>query len=332
MRDSNSNTRSQSKFRKSLLVILVYAILAPSANAALTQSDVTPPGGFITSLSGIGNGTNPDPGFDPATQFIFGAPSINESAFAGGATASNSSSFSDTFNINSSQGTARLGKVTFSGTAEQTYINTNVGKSNTMVHGGWVDTITINSPGMEGTQAIWLFQVDVFGDFNASGWVGAPRIEVEPYVNQLRLSPTTPGYDDGGSDPVVTSVQHGEWGGFAIPFPGGASTRTVNETPTFAAEITIGTPFELGIFTFGRAAADTNSAFPSIISDADFNGSVTWAGDAGLNTLGGGPIGTYSLASLSGTPWLLPIPLPAAVWMLAPALAGMFGFSRRTVC
>ena len=331
MRDSNSKPRNQPKFRTSLLVILVYAGLSPSANAALTQSDVTPPGGFLTSLSGIGNGTNPNPGFDPATQFIFGAPSINESAFAGGATAADSSSFTDIFNINSSQGTAQLGKVTFSGTAEQTYINTNVGKSNTMVHGGWVDTITIDSPGLAGTQAIWLFQIDVFGDFDASGFVGAPRIEVEPYVNQERLSPTTPGYDDGGSDPTGTSVQHGEWG-LTLPFVGATSTRTVNETPTFAAEITIGTPFELGIFTFGRAAADTNSAFPSIISDADFNGSVTWAGDAGLNTLGGGAIGTYSLASLSGTPWLLPIPLPAAVWMLVPALAGMFGFSRRTVC
>ena len=331
MRDSD--TRSQSKFRKSLLVIMVYAVSAPSANAAFTQSDVTPPGGFITSLSGIGNGTNPDPGFDPATQFIFfpppnpDNPSINESAFAGSATAADSSSFTNGFNINSSQGTARLGKVTFSGTAEQTHINTNVGKSNTMVHGGWVDTITINHSTFDGMPAIWLFQVDVFGDFNASGHVGSPRIEVEPYVNQLRLLPTIPGFDDAGSDGGSSIAQLVEWG-LSLPTP----TRTVNETPTFAAEITIGTPFELGIFTFGRAAADTNSLFPTIISNADFNGSVTWAGDAGLNLIGGGPIGGYSLASLSGTPWLLPIPLPAAVWMLAPALAGMFGFSRRTVC
>lgn len=70
-------------------------LISSPVDAAYTQQVVTGtvgvfeptlidrPGGFISSLSGLATGGNPNPGFDPATAFVF-TPHIVENFFVGG--------------------------------------------------------------------------------------------------------------------------------------------------------------------------------------------------------------------------------------------------------
>lgn len=328
------------------LVIASLVIASPTADAAFSQGLVTGtigvldppgildrPGGFVSSISGFASGGNPDPGFDAATAFVF-TPHIVEDTFVSGGTASAASMFppagSNLDTEAAGNGTVRLGRFSGAGRAQQTF-QAGVGQSGlNVVHGGWVDTVTINAPGLTGTQAIWLFRVDVANAFDASGYSGSAIFEIEPYVNQNRLPAGTPGFHDGDfNHPVSTSVQHAEWR-LTLPSIGAQASIGIIDTATFAAEITIGTPFDLGIFAVGWAAARTNSASPAIGSIGEFDSSATWGGDAGLNLLGGAPIGNYQITSLSGTDWTpSQVPLPGMVWMTVVAAAALLANRRR---
>lgn len=334
-------------FRAPLAGLIFAGLVLVSAPlyAAFTQNVVTGtigvleptlidrPGGFITSISGLSSGSNPDPGFDPSGAFAFTPHSV-ENPFVGSTTASASSMYPPSTPLptseSTSNGTAQLGKTSFSGRAQQVF-DPQVGQSvSSITHGGWVDTVTVSSanPLLNGTQAIWLFDVEVSTTFDVSGLTGFGVVEVEPYINQLRLSSGIPGFSDGQfNHPVSTSVQHAEWQ-LVVPFRGAVANTGFVDTVTFAAQITLGTPFDLGIFALGWAAAGTNSAFPAIGSTGEFGGTVTWGGSSGLTDLGGTPLGGFAVTSLSGTDWVQPIPIPAMVWVMAFCAAGLIG--RRT--
>ena len=320
---------------RATLLSAVLALVAPPAFAAFTQDLVVPPGGFISSLSGWASGGNPTPGDDPADVFNFSPHSV-EDTFSNGTTASAASMFPPAggamFSETAANGTARLGSVSFAGRSEQTFDASNEGSIHSVVHGGWVDTVTITSSAVpNGTQAIWLFEVDITVAFDVEGWNGDGITEIHPYVNQMSLPNTTPGFDDGAfSSPISTTLQHAERQLASL----GNSTQLsigISDTVTFAAEITLGTPFELGIFTLGWAVAGTNSAFPTIGAIGEFDSTVTWGGDAGLSVLGGGAIGSYDITSLSGTDWVVPIPVPGVAWLMAIGTAGLLGYRRRAV-
>jgi len=291
------------------------------------------PGGFISSLSGLGTGGNPDPGFDPATAFVF-TPHIVENFFVGGDTASATSMFPPSTpnptSESTSNGTARLGKTTFAGRAQQVF-DPMVGQAaTTIAHGGWVDTVTVTSanPLLNGTQAIWLFKVNVTSTFDVSGFNGYGAVELEPYINQLRLPANAPGYDDGQfNHPISTDRQHAQWQ-LGVPFIGATAHTGFVDTATFAAQITLGTPFDLGIFSLGWAVAGTNSGFQSIGSTGEFGGTVTWGGSAGLTGTNGVSLGAFEVTSLSGTNWVQPIPIPGLVWLVALCAAGSTGYRR----
>ncbi len=276
------------------------ALVATTAAAGLTQEDVTGTGGFLGAYAGAANGANADPGFDAEASFV--ENNAEEQLFTGAGYASASANFSESTRTSSASGSAGLGFVNFTASAESTF-DFSGRQTGGIAHGGWSDRITINADGLAGETAIWLFQVDAYAEFAASGFVGAPRIEIEPYVDNLRLPFNTPGFDWGGADPVATDIQHAEWG-LVLPAIGASSTRTVNDTATFAAEIVIGQPFELGLYALGIAGTADNSAFQSIQSTADLQtGTVSWGGSAGLS-VAGVPVASFTIESDSGTNWL----------------------------
>ena len=283
------------------------------------------PGGFISTLSGLGTGGNPDPGFDPASAFHAGADVDEESFVAGGPAGAASSWPAAPGPAPTSEaagtGSARLGRVSFAGRAQQTYDFATPEAVINVGHGGWVDTITISHPTLNGTQAIWLFDVDVAVAFDVEGWNGAGTLEVEAYVDRLRLPVDTPGFHDGDANrPVATDVQHAEWRLRSDRTTSQQLRDSVVDTVTFAAEITLGTPFDLGIFTLGAAGASTNQGRPDLGSIGEFDGGVTWGGSVGLNTIGGAAIGGHQIASLSGVDWVQAVPLPAMAWPAAACL------------
>jgi hypothetical protein len=291
------------------------------------------PGGFITSISGLANGTNPAPGFDPATAFAF-TPHVIEDPFVGNGVASATSMFPpSTPNPTSeatSNGTARLAKVTMGGRAQQVF-DPAVGQSAAaLMHGGWVDTVTITSgnPLLNGTQAAWSFEINLNSTYGGSGFSGSANVEIEPYVNQLRLPKSTPGFHAGQfAKPLSTSVQHAEWEQL-VPAGGGPLATGIVDTATFVAIITLGEAFDLGIFTKGIAVARTNSAFPNAGSVAEFTASVLWGGSVGLNQLDGTAVNDFQIASLSGVDWVTPVPVPGMVWLTTAAVGCLLSVGR----
>jgi hypothetical protein len=178
---------------------------------------------------------------------------------------------------------------------------------------GWVDTLTVNAvdPAQQGKQAIMTFSLHVGGTL-----VGQPMgnsgvsIEVSPYINDSFIGLPEASYS-GQQFKVAGQGQ----GGF--PY-----NETVNSNATFQAVITLGTPFELGIF--GRATAGVASVGPNwySASTSDFDQTITWQGVQGVTVLGNNvPV---SIQSLSGTAWqgsyAAPVP-EASSWLLA--LAGL---------
>ena len=104
------------------VIAALASLLSMPTLAGLTQNDVDGTGGLLSALSGLANGSNPDPGYDPATGFH--TFNLDEESFAGEATAAGSTSFSDGTHISSSAGMAGLGFVDFTSSAESMFDST----------------------------------------------------------------------------------------------------------------------------------------------------------------------------------------------------------------
>jgi hypothetical protein len=176
--------------------------------------------------------------------------------------------------------------------------------------GGWVDTLTLNplnasdlgkvasftfAMHVEGTLAGQAGGVDSFNSFAGLG--------IKPYIDGASLPP--------GSDFIAAG--QGQWG---FPY-----NQSVNQTVLFTGNVTLGTPFDLGIFA--RASAGNASSGPIYSfndSTADFANTLTWAGISSL-TLDGNAV-AYTLGSASGIDWTqaytaaVPEPQTWALWTM----------------
>jgi hypothetical protein len=174
--------------------------------------------------------------------------------------------------------------------------------------GGWVDMLTLHplNPAQIGQSASFSFVIDVGGTLAGQGvndsFNSGAGFGIQPYLNDLAFAP-------GPASSYWVSGQ-GQMG-FRY-------NQTVDQLVTFTTLVTLGTPFELGVFA--RASAG-NASFGSVtaFSEAtvDFMNTVTWAGISAL-TLNGNPV-PYTLASASGIDWTqpyAPVPEPTtwALW------------------
>ena len=106
--------------------------------------------------------------------------------------------------------------------------------------------------------------------------------------------------------------------------------QVINQNVNFNVTVTLGTPFELGIFS--RASAGTAGAGPNWFSEAtsDFASTLTWQGVSGV-TVAGNAIG-YSLSSQSGVDWTVayaPVPEPSVALLLSGGLLALALRRRR---
>lgn len=186
---------------------------------------------------------------------------------------------------------------------------------------GWVDTITINAvnPALQGTQAILTFSLLAEGSLVAlpqgNSGVG---FEIYPYINDSFIGIPEAPYA-GQNYKVAGQGQYG------YPYD-----LTVNDVATFRAVVTLGTPFELGVFA--RATAGVAGVGPDWFSAGyvDFSNTVVWNGMQGV-TVAGNPV-DFSVDSLSGTPWMgaytAPVP-EAPVWMMMSVAGLLMGAFRK---
>lgn len=186
--------------------------------------------------------------------------------------------------------------------------------------GGWVDMLTLHplNGGQIGQLATFSFKMmprgALAGQGVADSWNSSARFGVKPYINDAGFAP---------GPKSEFSVQGQGQQGFRY-------NQTINQLVTFTTQVTLGAPFELGVFA--RALVGVASTGPvAVLSEAtvDFSNSVTGGGISAL-TLNGNAV-PYTLASASGIDWTqaysAPVPEPAGAWLRAAGL-GLLGVRR----
>lgn len=313
-----------------LLSTISLALAALSANAGPSQSDVTAPGGFVTSCALSNAGSGFVPGSDLSS--IFGAANCNSSLFSGSASASASKSYSSGATTNSSSGTVSLGQIHMSASnnaPNSSYFH--AAASN----GGWADTLTIDMPGLTGQSGIYLAKIDVTGTLAAHGFAGASSFNVTAYKDKAELLRSVPGFFGGAQATTGgTDRQRVSWG---VATYGGSyndASSTIDDYVIFAVPIVFGESFSLGVYGYISAGMRSSSGVPgNSTADADFSHSVIWDGVAGVRDSMGNLVTGYSLTSASGIDWtqsmVSSVPEPEAYAMLVAGLALVGAVRRR---
>lgn len=280
-----------------------------AAAAELGRTQIAAGAVMVSTCAGTRAGGSPGAGDLGGWHEGLSACSASQSAVPG-ATVSESTSFAHPLvNVAVGQASATMGQMKlyadFSG-------NNQLG-AGVWATAGWVDTLTVNAvnPAQQGKSAILTFSLRVQGTL-----VGQPTgnsgvgIELSPYINDSFM---------GVPEALYAGQQFKVAGQGQGGFPYNA---TVDSLATFRALITLGTPFELGIF--GRAVAGAASRGPDWTSaaTADFSDTITWQGVQDVTVQGSSvPV---TISALSGTPWMgsyaAPVP-EASTWLMA--LAGM---------
>jgi hypothetical protein len=188
-----------------------------------------------------------------------------------------------------------------------------IGSASYEVYAGFMDTITIDAPGLTGQTATMRIGMDLEGTLSAGGWP-EPTSGAGGEVNFYLYGP------GGGQHQVAVynsdeRVQH---------FLGGN------------AQIVFGTPFSIHFvvaLTGGADAASVGEDGPGLaagaIMIADFQNTFTWTGIQDLRDAGGEPVLDFTVTSLSGTDYrdrIVPVPESGTA---LPVLAGLAALARQ---
>ena len=224
-------------------VVMIAGIvtLAVPAKAGLMQSDITSPGGFVqagaTDIDST-NGGGIIPGADLEGQFASPNAVFNEQSFSGNTSATTSAFFSSPSITNSATTTASLGQIKlFADNANG--INSGAFPGG-RAHGGYKDTLTLMSPGLNGLLGFYVFTVNVSGTLSATGPNGLASLRTSVYKDDFEVLQNG-FWDQGNSDVIIVSAQQALWG--AATFPSDLSEfETVSDTITMSVPMIFGTP------------------------------------------------------------------------------------------
>lgn len=303
------------------LAVLAGGCLMPAVQAAeLGRTDIGGPGAMISSCSGMnfsGSAYNiGDKGWWLAGQVDCHA----EQTTLPGVTMAQGSAYAVAGQVNaSSHGVAQMGKM---GLYATFFADNSYGFAQAESTAGWVDLITLIpvNPADLGSTAVLTFGLHVEGIVQGlpmgNSGVG---IGVRPYVDDAPL-PVQPEFSVNGQ------------GQFGFPFD-----AVVDTIALFSVEVTLGTEFELGVFSRAVAGIAGAGGVPGTIfssATADFANTITWAGISSL-TVNGVPVG-YQANSASGIDWTRPFGTPSdstvpesGSLMLTAAGLAVLAFRRR---
>jgi hypothetical protein len=300
------------------------------AHAAAQQSDVTPPGGFVTSCAAEISGSNYQAyGGDLASNWSLpaytGKYACNSQMFSGATgTGQAVASHSAPKISSSSAGSAGMGLLQLEAT--------NASPANTYgaqgaANGGWSDSTTVTVDGLSGN-AVWLINVGVSGSASVVG--GSAAFAATAYKNETELYNWVAGFDRGGSDSFTTDRQKVRWQVTAANNTEVAG-RTVDDVVTFAVPVTLGTSFVWGVYGSAYAGQRATTTGDGRIVTAELNPfTMRFLGTAGV--LANGMLyDNVQLASASGIDWLVaaPVPEPSTWALMLAGLATVGGLARR---
>lgn len=295
--------------RHTAFIVIVLAVGPAAVSAAqLGRLDVAAPGAMISTCGGIGQAS----AVGDSLFFQQGRSNCNAQQTAlPNAIVAESAAYSeapvtvDTF----ASGQATMGQTKLFAHSRARQDSGAFAQSTAT--GGWVDMLTLNpvNQAQIGQTANFSFLIDVGGTLAGQGATDSfnslARFGITPYLND---APFVPG-------PEAQFAIQGQ-GQMGFPY-----NQTVNQLVTFTTNVTLGIPFELGVFArafAGNASFGNVAAFSE--ATVDFSNTITWAGISAL-TLNGTPL-AYTLASASGIDWTqayaAPIPEPAtwAIWAI----------------
>jgi len=289
-----------------------------SGHAALSQSNLIAPGGFVQSgVTPVGQGFFLNVGSDFEILYNDAVDVFSEGSFSGIGTVTRSTAQAN----RASTGTVSMGQIRL--TANST--SPNQGFANGGVHGGFKENFTIatSSPGTTGWM---LVDVLVSGSASAAGFAGRAGFKVGAFKDDLVLLNDNPHWDNGNSDPGAAGLQQGQWR--VSTFASGTSdSRVVSDMITFAVPITFGDGFTFGIYGFASAGKRSSSGVPGTSSASiDFGNTITWGGINAILDANGNEIANYTLTSDTGLDWTGVVPAPGASVVFA---MGMTGVVRR---
>jgi hypothetical protein len=222
-------------------------------------------------------------------------------------------------------------------------------------NGGWNEQLTINKPGMNGQQGVWVIPIHVQGQMNTPDPGAGALFQIDAYLNHNALQ----GYGNAlngaawnlfnalntthnGNVYSTWDFQMSAWDStnYGPSDPATHTSMSVDTIVNFVVPITWGTSFELGIY--GLVSAGENGiggGGGQNHADLDFSNTILWGGPGYVlsfdgTSLGGEQITGFDITSLSGTDYSQPFadaaaaPAPATLALFGFGIAG-FGWARR---
>ena len=286
--------------------------VAPSLLADISQSTITPPGGFAQCGAYASTTRWMVPGSDLEAVFGLGRQ-FSEQAFSGDSTVRTSALDIDPpSTTNSASAVAALGYF-----LPHTYnkaIASNPYPAG-VANGGWKDAFTISNAELAGRSGYLVYQVRARGTLFAADRGGLASLAVASYKDNTIL-PINPYFNRGNANEVVANEQHAVWRVWTVQGGSGVGV-TINNSITFAAPFTFGQTFSLGVYATAIAGVRILGSENELnTGEVEFSRyGVNWNGIVSILDSNGQPVTGSTIVSGSGVDWRVsrepPPPCPA---------------------